>query len=177
GTGRQDAIFINECYARNRIKNRKERLRAWRELAVFACASCSTQELRNESLQQGAAFVQVTRSAWPHARMDEGYSILGENTPYPVCFGLAAAAHRVERSQACRAYLLALAASWISAAIRLNLTGQTNGQKILATMAPVADLIATQTRDGELDDLGSCTFANDLASLKHAVLPARLFRS
>ncbi|MBM3608713.1 MAG: hypothetical protein FJX29_09740, partial [Alphaproteobacteria bacterium] len=43
GTGRQDAIFINECYARNRIKNRKERLRAWRELAVFACASCSTQ--------------------------------------------------------------------------------------------------------------------------------------
>ena len=57
--------------------------------------------------------------------------------------------------------------NWISAGARLVPLGQTDSQRILASLE--ADVAATAKRalEASLDDLGSATFRADLASLRH----------
>ncbi len=55
--------------------------------------------------------------------------------------------------------------------------GQTDGQKIVAALAPLAAEIAAGTADATLDDLGGATLRADIASMKHETQYTRLFRS
>ena len=71
----------------------------------------------------------------------------------------------------------ATTSNWISAGVRLIPLGQTDSQRILASLE--ADVAATASRAfaSSLDDLGSATFRADLASLRHETQYTRLFRS
>jgi urease accessory protein len=67
---------------------------------------------------------------------------------------------------------------WIvSAAVRLSVLGQTEAQAILARLSPRIVGVADATECGALEDLGSCAFRADLASMKHETQYSRLFRS
>ena len=75
------------------------------------------------------------------------------------------------------AYLHGFAANLMSAGLRLGIVGQSDGQRILATLeAVIAGAVrASLARDPA--DFGAATFALDLASMAHETQYSRLFRS
>jgi urease accessory protein len=74
-------------------------------------------------------------------------------------------------------FLAAFASNLVSGAVRMSVVGQTEGQRIVARLAPIAVSLAAQAQTSTLDDLGGCAFRADLASFHHETQNARLFRS
>jgi urease accessory protein len=96
---------------------------------------------------------------------------------YPVAVGLVSAAHAIPLAPTLHAFLHALTSNWISAASRLIPLGQTDSQRVLASLEPVVSVTAKRAMAATLEDLGSATFRADLASLRHETQYTRLFRS
>jgi urease accessory protein len=65
----------------------------------------------------------------------------------------------------------------VSAAVRLGVVGQTDGQRVIAALIPVIEELAAASAGATLDDLGGAAFRSDLAALKHETQYTRLFRS
>lgn len=170
GSARNDAILF---MAAHRAGDDEE----LRNVAELACALASSSERRLESLQQGAAFLAATRAAWPCEALERAALRIGAHTAYAVCFGAAAAAHRLPLRPALDGYLSAFAANLISAAVRLSVIGQTAGQVIIANLAASVAAVAEEADTSTLDDLGGFAFRADLASLHHETQYSRLFRS
>ena len=173
GSGRNDAlIFAAAFHAGARD--------GWGELgevAELSAALAPSRERRLESLQQGAAFLDATLAAWPCARLTQAAAAIGAHTSYPVCFAAAVAAHGLALRPALDGFIAAFAANLVSAAVRLSVVGQTQGQGIVARLAPLAARLAQECESGDLDALGGCAFRADLASLRHETQYSRLFRS
>lgn len=170
GAGRLDATLLAATW-------RAVGDEALDEVAELGAAFRGTRELALESAQQGAAFLAVTRAAWPHPRIEAFVERHAGEAPLPVAVGLAAAAHSVPLEPTLTAYLHALGSSLVSAGIRLIPLGQTDGQRILAALAPVVAGAARDARQTPLDRLGAATLGVDLASMHHETQHTRLFRS
>jgi urease accessory protein len=177
GSGWNDAIFITEAFRTHGELQRDKWIVALCEIAELACAMTGTAELRQECLQQGTAFLDVTCKAWPHAALDALAKNIGANTAYPVCFGGAAAAHGCDPAQTINGYLFAMLSNWVSAAVRMNIVGQSAGQQIAAVLVSRIEAVTAAALASSLDDLGGCSFLNDIASFHHETQNARLFRS
>lgn len=160
GGGRSDAILL--CHA-------------WRagagalaDLAELAAALAPSAERQQETMAQGAAFVRVTSEVWgtDPAPM-----------PYPVAVGAAAARLGLPLQPTVAAFLHGFAANIVSAAVRFLPLGQTEGQRVLAGLLPLIDLVAAEALTASLDDLGSAAFGADLAAMEHETMPVRIFRT
>jgi urease accessory protein len=55
--------------------------------------------------------------------------------------------------------------------------GQSEGQKILAQLAPLIARVGAEALQSTPEDLGSASFAADMASLEHETQTTRIFRS
>ena len=75
------------------------------------------------------------------------------------------------------AYLYSTAALLVGAGLRLVALGQVDGQRVLAAMRPRIARLAAAAAAASADDMWSFTPGLELASLRHATLDARLFRS
>lgn len=158
GAGRSDAILLSHAW------------RAPEDDAVDALAralSPSAERLL-EAEAQGAAFSQVTGAAWGKAQAPASY---------PVAVGRAAALHGVGLNETLTVFLQAYAANLISAAVRLVPLGQTEGQTVLANLSLVISDLVGEAATEPLDEIGSCTIAADIASMRHETQEVRLFRS
>ena len=78
---------------------------------------------------------------------------------------------------ALNAYLHAVTANLISAGVRLIPLGQTEGQRVLAALEPVAAATAQRALATSLDDVGGAAFRADIASMQHETQYTRLFRT
>ncbi len=96
---------------------------------------------------------------------------------YPIAVGSVSAARGIALDSALMAYAVAAITNATSAAIRLSVIGQTDGQRIVADLMPVLRSAVHAAMTSTLDDLGSATFAADIASLAHETQYTRLFRS
>lgn len=161
GTGRSDAILLHNAH-------RAENPRRVQELDDLARALSPSSERRMETELQGAAFAQTTAAIWGSD---------GAPCAYPVAVGAAARRAGIDCSLTCAAYLHAFAANLTSAAIRLIPLGQTEGQAVLARMTPLCQQIAEDSQPLTTDDIGSSTFAADIASMQHETQYSRQFRS
>ncbi len=161
GTGRSDAILLHCAYR----AGTSDQLH---DLDDLARALSPSSERRMETELQGAAFAETTAAIWG-----------GELAPsaYPVAVGAAARREGMDATLACASYLHAFAANLTSAAIRIIPLGQTEGQGVLADLAPLCHALATETADLTTDDIGSSTFAADIASMQHETQYSRQFRS
>jgi urease accessory protein len=74
-------------------------------------------------------------------------------------------------------YCLGFISNLVSAAIRLGIIGQTDGQRVIAALMPVVLETARSCASKNLDELGGSAFRSDLASLRHETQYTRLFRS
>jgi urease accessory protein len=158
GSGRADAILLAAAYGATDPAPVDQTARAF---------AASAERLRETTLQ-GAAFCQTAQAVW-------GVQIAG--LTYPVAVGTAARLMQVPLDQSLKLYLHAFASNLVSAAQRALPLGQTDGQRLLARLAPCLILTAEAAMLLRLDDLSSSTFAADIASMRHETLEPRIFRS
>ena len=173
GPGFCDGVFL--AHAHRATGNRDGA--SLREIAELAAAFVPSRERQLETSSQGRAFIEIARSAWNSDGLDDMILTCGGAIVYPVAVGLVAAIHRIPLEPALHAFLHAIISNWISAGARLVPLGQTDSQRVLASLEP--DVVSTAKRAlaASLDDLGSTTFRADLASLRHEAQYTRLFRS
>ena len=140
------------------------------DVAAFARALPFGHERHLETTAQGDAFL-LAAAAWPRPRLPD------PPVPYPVAVGLVARAAGVGEHETALAFVHAVAANLVSAAVRLVPLGQTAGLRVLAALEPTLIALARQTRTATLDDVGTATLRADLAALHHETQHTRLFRT
>jgi urease accessory protein len=143
-----------------------------RMLSELAAALQPSRERAEETLQQGQAFLDAYHAAWAG-----GGKLPLERPPLHVAVGAASRAHGFDLAPTLIAYATAFATNMVSAAIRLGVIGQFDGQRVLAALMPrLRESASCAMKAGE-DNLGSATFAVDLMSIRHETQAVRLFRS
>jgi urease accessory protein len=173
GGGFCDAVFFVHAY-RAVACNEGTALRAVAELAA---AFSPSKERHLETTAQGRAFLDTTRAAWPAPALDRLLAAWDGPVALPVAVAVASAAHGIAHAPALHAYLHAMTAALISTGMRLVPLGQTDGQRVLAALEPVATVTAARALVTPLDDVGGAAFRADLASMHHETQYTRLFRS
>ena len=173
GTGFCDGVLLAQAY---RAASSPDRA-GLREIAELAAAFVPSRERQLETSAQGRAFIEIARSAWDCDGLDQIVAACEGAMVYPVAVGLVSAAHAIPLGPTMHAFLHALASNWISAGARLVPLGQTDSQRVLASLEAVVILTGTRALQASLDDLGSATFRADLASMRHETQYTRLFRS
>jgi urease accessory protein len=173
GSGLCDAVFFIHAYEAV-VAGQDEALR---KIAELAAAFAPSKERYLETTAQGRAFLDATCAAWPCAALESWMKSWDGATAYPVAVAIACAGHGITLEAALGAYLQAATANLVSAGVRLIPLGQTDGQRILASLEPEIMATAEEARKLMLDDVGSATFRADIASMKHETQYTRLFRS
>jgi urease accessory protein len=173
GSGFCDGVFFVHAYKAS-AANDQAGLRAVAELAA---AFAPSKERLLETAAQGRAFVDATRAAWPCPALDELEAVWPGAIALPVAVGVTCAGHGIPCEPALQAFVQALTANWISAGVRLIPLGQTDGQRVLAALELNVVAAAERALISPLDEIGTCTFRADIASMRHETQYTRLFRS
>jgi urease accessory protein len=173
GGGFADAVFFAHAHRAAAANDAA----ALRDVAELAAAFVPSKERFLETTVQGRAFIEVTRAAWhcpAITRLDKAWD---GPVALPVAVGVACAGHGIALASALHAFLHALVANWISAGVRLIPLGQTDGQRVLAALEATVGGAAARALTTPLDEVGTCAFRADLASMRHETQYTRLFRS
>ncbi|MGL5363265.1 MAG: urease accessory protein UreF [Bosea sp. (in: a-proteobacteria)] len=173
GALRNDAILLSATMAALE-QGDATRLR---DIAELALAMGTSSERRNETLTQGNAFMLAASASWACEALDELRRAWPGDLAYPVAVGAAAQGHGVARVDVLPAFCLGFIANLVSAAVRLGIVGQTDGQRVTAALLPEVTKLAAFAATATLDDLGGAAFRSDLAALRHETQYTRLFRS
>ncbi len=171
GAPRADAILFAESF-RNAEAEDWPALAEANELAI---ALATSAERRLETTAQGAAFVAAARAAWDCAPLRALAE--AERVAYPVAVAAAAAGHGLPLEASLQAFVLAQVAAAVSAVVRLGPIGQTDGQKVQATLIPRIRALAREAAGSTMADLGACAFRAEIAAMRHETQYSRLFRS
>lgn len=160
GSAKSDIILLAAAYA--------SPTEAVAEIDDMARAFTASSERLTETLDQGTAFARTVDSIW-------GTSI-GART-YPVAVGQAASLRALPLETTAELYLHAMIANLVSAAVRLVPLGQTEGQAVLAELAPKIKTTTQAALTETLDDLASNCFALDIAAMQHETQYSKVFRT
>ncbi len=135
GSGRIDADILREAYRAAQAGDTAALDAANRRGLAFR----ATAELALETAQQGEAFLNTCRAAWPDAFLEEWVAPIASEPRicHAAVFGAVAARAGIALDDALIGYLQAFAANLVSAGLRLGIIGQTDGQRILAALEPV----------------------------------------
>ncbi len=161
GAGRTDAILLAEAW-------RAPDDQSCHDIDDLARALAPSRERALETEQQGQSFARVTADVW---------SLPLPAYTYPVAVGWAARMLNLPLPETVLLYTHAFAANLTSASIRLVPLGQTEGQTILAALAPLCADLAADVQTLTVEDLGSACMMADVASMKHETQYSRLFQS
>lgn len=172
GAARNDAILLGGAH-----RAAGHGGAALAEVAELALALATGAERRLEAATQGDAFVAAISRAWPCPALDRLKLTWPGPVAYPVALGVAAAGHGISLEDTLPAFGLGFVSNLVSAAVRLGIVGQTDGQRIIAALLPAVRALAEEARTATLDDLGGAAFRSDLSSLRHETQYTRLFRS
>lgn len=159
GSARSDAILVSLAAAGDMPPD---------QINAQALALCPSRERVHETQTQGTAFGAVLRDVWGLACAD---------LCLPVAIGAAGHAQSIPASTLVPAYLHGFCANMISAAVRLVPLGQTAGQRVLWDLHPIITTTAQQALHSTINDLTSCTFLSDVASMRHETLSPRIFKT
>lgn len=152
-------------------------MESFRGLCDLALALQPSSERFLETTQQGQAFCLAIESAWPHPQFSAARAVAGEPVAYVIAVAMAVQAHSIPLQAALSAFGLGFIANLVSAAVRLGIVGQSEGQKLTAAFAPMVEAQGALYVEAEPSALGTSCFRSDLASLHHETQYSRLFRS
>lgn len=159
GSGRMDAILLAQARADGAD------LMALADLAyALAPAALRAQEMR----EQGRAFAATVAAISGRAQPD---------LPLMLAVGFATRSLKVPTERVLALWLQGLAAQLVSVAVRFVPLGQTEGQAVLARLAPKLADWAADCATASLADLGSASLRADLAAMRQETLDVRIFRS
>jgi urease accessory protein len=166
-------------------------LSAWRAAKAGDVAAClaldetldaikTASELRDASRQMGRQTLRVANQFPCDGLLADFAEKVGKNiTPghHPVIFGMIGGVMSWPAKEMVAAYLYSTSASLVGAALRLLPLGQLAGQRILWNMQPLITELAEEAQDKTESDMWTFAPALEIASMRHAMLDARLFRS
>lgn len=173
GAPRNDAILLAQAW-KLVAQSRDDELAALNELSL---AMAGSRERYAETVQQGNAFLGTIGKAWSSERHELLAMYLRGDVAYPIAVGASAAARGIELDMVVSQFLIAFVQNLVSALVRLSVLGQTDGQRVLASLIPMLDDTASHACSASLDDIGSATFMSDIAAMAHEIQETRLFRS
>jgi urease accessory protein len=172
GGPRNDGIILAEAWKATAGGD----IRRLNEANDLALAMAVSSERYLETSTQGVAFLTQIRAAWNTPQIED-LSTFDGTVAYPIAVGHAAAAHTFPLESTAQAFLAAASSALASAAIRLNIVGQTDGQRALARLRSHIEQTAAFAAASTLEDLGSAVFRSDIAAMRHETQETRLFRS
>jgi urease accessory protein len=143
----------------------------------FFLATREGAELRAETIQMGRALRSlISRSGeFPAVTCSALEGI--EEPAYPTVFAAAVVCWKIESRSALTAYLWSWAENQVVAAMKLVPLGQTDGQRLLATIIDSLPATLDAIFAIEDDDIGSLAHGFAIASARHETQYTRLFRS
>lgn len=159
GTGRQDALLLALSLRQGADVPR---------LAALACALAASAERLEETLVQGAALARTVQAL-------TGREVAP--APLPVALGQAAAPLGLPVPQVVALYLQSAMGNLVSCAVRFMPLGATEGQAVLAALAPRIAALADWAATAGEDDLGGFTPGADLAAMRHETMDVRIYRT
>ncbi len=159
GAGRTDAILLAHALRGEGSLS---------DLAALAEALPASRERWVETMEQGRAL-----SATVNALTGQDHPAMA----YPVALGVAARGLGLEVERVVGLYLAAFASNLALVGVRFVPLGQTNGQRVLASLHPLIGRVAAEAALAGLDDLGSGAFRGDLAAMRHEDMDVRIFRT
>jgi urease accessory protein len=137
-------------------------------------------ELRDASRQMGRQTLRVaTHLPCPPMIEEFAEAVAGESTPghHPIVFGTIGGILGWDALEMTGAYLYSTSAALVGASLRLLPLGQLAGQRIVWNVKPLIATLAQEAQDKHEADMWSFAPALEIASMRHALLDARLFRS
>lgn len=137
-------------------------------LDALARALAPSAERLAETLEQGAAFARTVAALSGRALPPRAL---------PVAVGQAAGGLDLPPATVIALYLQNFAANLVTIAVRHVPLGQTQGQGVLARLAPQIDALANRAAGADTGDLASAALAADLAAIRHETRDVRLFRT
>ena len=140
----------------------------------------AASELREASRQMGRQTLRVANHLGLDPLVAEfSQAVADENTPghHAVVFGVIGGISRWSLLETASTYLYSTGAALVGAALRLLPLGQLAGQRMLWNAKPLIASLATEAQNKNEDDMWSFVAALEIASMRHARLEARLFRS
>jgi urease accessory protein len=132
-----------------------------------ARAFAASVERLTETLDQGTAFARTVDAIWQ--------TRIGARC-YPVAVGLAARERGLPLDLVAVMYAQAFAANLVSAAVRLVPLGQTEGQRVLAALAPHVETCARNALTEDAPLFSNC-IAADIAAMRHETQYSKVFRT
>jgi urease accessory protein len=140
----------------------------------------AASELRDASRQMGRQTLRVAIHLLHHPFLAEfGQAVESGVTlgHHPVVFGMIGGILRWDALEMTGAYLYSTSAALAVAALRLLPLGQLAGQRIVWNVRPLIARLAQKAQGKSEEDMWSFAPALEIASMRHALLEARLFRS
>ncbi len=137
-------------------------------------------ELRDASRQMGRQTLRVANHLHGGRLLsDFSDAVASESTPghHPVVFGMIGGVQDWDALEMTSAFLYSASAALVGAALRLLPLGQLAGQRILWNAQPLIAALAEEAQDKSESDMWSFAPMLEIASMQHALLDARLFRS
>lgn len=164
---------------------------AWRAAKSGDLATCmaldetidamkTASELREASRQMGRQTLRVVNHFTNHdLLMTFGEAVAADFSPchHAIAVGMIGAVMQWPGLEMASAYLYSTTAALVGAALRLMPLGQLAGQQILWNTRPLIAKLAEDAQEKNQEDMWSSAVALEIASMRHATLEARLFRS
>jgi urease accessory protein len=159
GSGRTDAVLLTRAM---------DPATDLAHLAATARALAASKERWMETHEQGRAFTEAINRLKEKDLMPAAL---------PVAVGRAARALTLPSERVAALYLHAFASNLVSAAVRFVPLGQTDGQRVLASLHPLIEAVAREAAATPLDGIVSAVPGADLAAMHHETQTVRIFRT
>jgi urease accessory protein len=137
-------------------------------------------ELRGASRQMGRQTARIAVALIEHPMISEFGRLADAGiTPCHHCvvFGIAGGAQGWPPYEAAAAYLYSSIAAIVGAAMRLIQLGQLKGQLIIRNLTPLISRLADDATRRGVGEMAGFAPGLEIASMRHAAMDARLFRS
>ncbi|MGR3436877.1 MAG: urease accessory protein UreF [Shimia sp.] len=154
GAGAVDAVLLARALASE-------------DMAQTARALAGCAERWEETVAQGAAFAATLRAMGHDAR----------DAALPVVVGEAARGLAVAPAQVAALYLQGYAGNLATIAVRHVPLGQSDGQGVLAALAPDIAATAEWAAGAGIEDIATTAFTADLCAMAHATQEVRIYRT
>lgn len=139
-------------------------------LDALARALAPSAERLRETLDQGQAFARTVSAL-------TGQTLPPRPLPVALADAVGRAALALPPALVIALYLQAFAGNLTTIAVRHVPLGQTEGQSVLARLAPLLTALAARAAGATLDDLGGAALAAELAAFEHETQDIRIFRT
>ncbi|CAN1562083.1 UreF Urease accessory protein UreF [Paracoccaceae bacterium] len=159
GAGWQDAVLL--CQALSPDADHAA-------LDALARALQPSAERLQESHEQGTAMARMVAGL-------TGRKLVARLLP--VAVGEAVGPLHLPAAEVAQLYLQGMIGNLCTIATRHIPLGQTEGQRVLARLLPAIFDLGSAAAKAELEDLGGCALAADLAAFQHETMDVRIFRT